>query len=251
MLYSKSLSDLEIGDSIALSEINFVQPKNELCAWHYTRKGILAGAFCEVIPYKLVNRPCYHIGRWIHHVRNRIWQSLNQEMSPITFSLFSSLFGGNKDIDQYQARRVRTSFKTWGLSHYLARSGAHLVIFACLWLVFLRAIPCSLLFKHILLVIILLMYSFLTWPSLSFDRALCMTLMVQITQLFQHSTTSLHVLCLVTLFTLISNPFHLFFLDFQLSFGFSYALIWLAHITHQANNLPTHAKHVYHDPKEC
>jgi ComEC/Rec2-related protein len=237
MVYTHTLANLEVGDTITLPPATFKAPTNEACARYYVRQNILAGLFCDTIVYTDHTRPYFHPWRWFDHLRAQLWTEFKNHLSKPTYTLCASLFGGSKDLYQDQIRTIRSHFKKWGLSHYLARSGIHLVMVTWLWIMLLRLIPCKLLIKQILLIFLVLFYALLTWPSVSFMRAFGMALISQTSGLLYKDSLSLHTLSLVTLVMLLINPSHLFFLDFQLSFGCSYALIWLSHLNHQHHRL--------------
>jgi hypothetical protein len=53
-------------------------------------------------------------------------------MNTNTFALFSSLFLGNRTAIKQDLEEQKPLFKVWGISHFLARSGLHLLIFIML-----------------------------------------------------------------------------------------------------------------------
>ncbi len=79
---------------------------------------------------------------------------------------------------------------------------------------------------QILLFLLLGIYYLLSWPSVSFIRACIAWLCYQGFSLTGKSTRALHIISLTTLIVLLINPYQLFFLDFQLSFGLTCVLAW-------------------------
>jgi competence protein ComEC len=144
--------------------------------------------------------------------------------------LFSTIFLGNKDGVKKRLNNEKIFFKLWGISHYLARSGLHLVVFLALLELLLRLIPITFVLKQIISLCIAMIYFLLSWSSLSFMRAFLTFIMYKICLLLGLSSNFLHLVILTCFITLLYNPAHLFFLDFQLSFGLTFALAWFNHI---------------------
>ena len=161
--------------------------------------------------------------------KNELLYSLKNKMNASSFTFFSSLFLGNK-TNSFHYEKLKDHFKRWGLSHYLARSGLHLILFIALWQFLLRFIPLAFIIKHLILSCIVVLYFIFSWPSLPFIRS-CITYFVYfIYILCNKQIDSLHILTLVTWLILLSNPVQLFSLDFQLSFGLTFALIWFSRL---------------------
>jgi len=174
---------------------------------------------------KLIYKPTFSIKRWIINKRNAIYDKLKQKLSPLTFSYFSSIFLGKKsDLDFSE---MKNKFNNWGVVHYLARSGLHIIIFILIWKFLLSFFPLPLLLKIFFLILLCLCYHLLSWPSISLYRALYLFLLYETGRLLHQQTTFLHILSLIGLAILLINPMQLFFLDFQLSFALTFSLAWL------------------------
>ncbi len=227
--YSNNLNDFCIDDTISLQGIKFKNPHASY--QHYLiKEGLIATSFLqnECQPY-LVSRPLFSFKRWIFNKKNELLYSLKNKMNASSFTFFSSLFLGNK-TNSFHYEKLKDHFKRWGLSHYLARSGLHLILFIALWQFLLRFIPLAFIIKHLILSCIVVLYFIFSWPSLPFIRS-CITYFVYfIYILCNKQIDSLHILTLVTWLILLSNPVQLFSLDFQLSFGLTFALIWFSRL---------------------
>jgi len=150
--------------------------------------------------------------------------SLQHKLSPQTFSLVGSIFFGYPMEKSAATKTLRQKFSWWGISHYLARSGLHLVLFVLLLQLFLSFLPLPLLVKQSLSLATILLYAALSWTSTSFLRALimvCCYFFCSLSTLQQHT---LHIIALTCFAMLLYNPFYLFALDFQLSMGLTCAL---------------------------
>ena len=151
--------------------------------------------------------------------------------------MFCSLFLGESNQNKNFIEKEKLKFKVWGIVHHLARSGLHLAIFILCWVFLLHFLPLSFMVKHLFLLIISLIYFFLSTPSISFIRAFHLFLLFTLSSLLKVPMTAFHAIILSSLITLLYNPYQLFFLDFQLSFYLTFCLAWLARLNKQKNIL--------------
>ena len=160
--------------------------------------------------------------------RERVATECKAQLSPKTYGLFAAIFLGQPTT--YGMQDHREQFSEWGIVHQLARSGLHLVILLALARWCLGFIPLWYGLKVLILLALVALYGLLSWPSISFVRA-CITCFVYcLFELFFIPVTALQVVTLVTLLVLVQNPAQLFFLDFQLSFGLTFALALMSHV---------------------
>lgn len=188
----------------------------------YTSSSDIQRVYCKKSMWSYIYKTRFELLNWSKRL-----------LSFSTHALFSSLFLGykwNEPIEKY--RETFSSFKFWGISHYIARSGLHLAILILLWHYILSYIPLRWYSKQLLSIVCSLFYLVCTWPSVSFLRALFSFIISRIFFCLKEPTHFLHVIALAAFCMLIGNPTLLFFLDFQLSFGMTFALVWL-------NNIPS------------
>lgn len=227
-LYANACSNIRVGDTILFSNVRIKKQKNSSSTFKYylIKQNIITTIFLpKNFEHILLYRPQFSINRSIFNKKMELYNRLKSKMARKTFTFFSSLFLGNKQHNYFQ-EQLREQFKFWGLSHYLARSGLHLIIFIFLWKLFLCFLPLPYLIKKSALILIALIYFLLSWSSTSFLRAFFSFLLYCLFLLFNQQINGLHLLSLVTFVILILNPTQLFFLDFQLSFSLTFALIW-------------------------
>ncbi|HSW73575.1 MAG TPA: ComEC/Rec2 family competence protein, partial [Candidatus Limnocylindria bacterium] len=155
---------------------------------------------------------------------------LQKKLSRPTAHLFSSIFLGNKYARKKDIEPLKEHFTTWGVTHYLARSGLHMVIFTITWHTLLTFIPLAFALKEALLIALVIIYALLSWTTISFTRALLLFLIHRLCSLLRLQTDLLYLLTLVALAILFDNPLQLFFLDFQLSFGLTFALAYFGQL---------------------
>jgi len=236
-VYTPTVLDCVPSDSIKLEKISIKKPNNESFERYLIKEGINATVFYtpandQCSNYQLMHRPRYSLYRSLFMLKQKIYQQLQAKMSPQSFTLLSSLFLGNRFINKQKVDQLADQFKQWGISHYLARSGLHLTIFALIWYAFLRLLPIAFFFKQFLLLLLGITYFMLSWSSVSFLRAFYSFLLCSMGTLlgafFGVRSQFLHTLTLVTLFILFLSPAQLFFLDFQLSFLLTFGLAWIS-----------------------
>lgn len=159
---------------------------------------------------------------WLDCKKEALQQLILTTFSPTTAQHIQSIFLGQTALLKNSTRRL---FEIWGISHYLARSGLHLVVLVVLVSLILSACMIPLTFARIVTIAVVFLYHALTLPSVSFLRALLMNFAFAGAFLTGTTPNSLHIFFAVTLITILANPFVVFYADFQLSFGISGALI--------------------------
>lgn len=124
-----------------------------------------------------------------------------------------------------RTNELRNIFNKWGISHYLARSGLHIILILQLIMAVVSLLNLSFKITSGISNIILLLFSIYSYGGLSFLRALLMWIFFLISNFLYISSNTLHTFSLCAFFLLIINPFFLFRIDFQLSFGATFALL--------------------------
>jgi len=227
-IYLSSYPSVEVDDLISLENIICKQPPPSSYRGHLMREQTIATVFTPKLDATIVSRPTISYKRWIHNTKILVTKRATHALLPVTKSLYASLFLGNKTYTSTCYESIKEQFRRWGLSHYLARSGLHLVLIVALWIWFFRVIPIPFIHKELSIVLLVMVYALLSWSSISFIRALSTFFLCKICSCIWHQYSSnLHLLTVTAFYLLIQNPLHLFYLDFQLSFGITFALAWL------------------------
>lgn len=237
LIYLSRPTNVHVADYIEIQDFCLKKNKNESYDQYLIKESIATTVFLTSLDYKLIHRPSFSLFRSLFYFKQSILARCKKKLSRPSFAFFASVFLGNKSYEKKYMETPKDNCKTWGISHYLARSGLHMVIFICIWFFLLNLLPISFTLKQIILIIIGLVYHYLSWPSISFLRALISFLLFKSCTLLQVSSHLLHLLSLVTIGVLFNNPMQLFFLDFQLSFGLTFALAWF-------NNVATQKSHI-------
>ena len=217
------------GDTLQLNQIVISPNTNSDYKTYLTREGITFSIFLKQNhPYKILNLNKGSLGQSIARERTRMLLSLRKKLSKKTFTLFTALFLGYKHTTKQDLTDYKNIFKNLGILHYLARSGLHLVIIIMLLQFLLRGIPCSFTIKQLFMTAFIIVYHLLSWSSISFMRALVTFFLFSWCVVARWQSNFLHLLTITCFFTLIFNPLQLFALDFQLSYGMTYALAFMS-----------------------
>jgi competence protein ComEC len=229
-LYLLNRTKLLVGDIVLFPNIFIKNNKlinisgNPSFIKYLNKERIVSVVFLYNPVYKLINRPYLCFKRWLWELRLNISYKIQKNFSLLTKNYFKLIFLGDKQGD---SRDLRLIFNQWGLAHYLARAGLHIVLFILIWIFLLAFLPIHLVIKRILLLIICSILFILSWVSVPFARAFWVFLLMEIGHLLNRQVNFLYLLMLICCFMLICNPMQLFFLDFQLTFVLTFALAML------------------------
>lgn len=214
--------DIEAGDIIHIHYINIPRITKMSFAWHLMRTSC-AGYIYKPPKIHVIHRPRWSIQRTMCATRNHIVTSMYNNMRQDSADVVNHIFFGYKTAPHH----IRTQFQEWGVAHMLARSGLHLVIFTacCAWL--LGFTPVRYTIRYAILAVITSIYAGISWPTISFIRALAMLYAFYVCRYMRIRYQAIHWVICVAIVTLCWNPLHLLFLDFQLSFGLTFTLCWL------------------------
>ena len=196
---------------------------NDFCRY-LLKEHTVATAFSYKFNGKVIKQPFFSITRYLQAVRDNILHSVTQKSSAKTAALFSSLCLGNKKIFKKELKHPKLYFRSWGIVHHLARSGLHLIIILFVWYLILSVIPLSYRTKTCVISSIATIFALFSFDGISFTRSLFVFFITQFLIYSKEQTNSLHTLTLVAFIFLLSNPFLIFSLDFQLSFFVTFFL---------------------------
>jgi ComEC/Rec2-related protein len=222
-----SAQPFTLGTTLEIAAIKLRKP-NEKFARYLIKEGLLGSVFAEHGAITIVDKPrSFDCSLWLHEKRTALLDRITDTLTPHQAALFGALFVGNKTNYKKEVETIQTQFRYWGVSHIFARSGMHisLIIGIILYLLFLIPMPYNM--KIMLATLIGLLYALLSWPTISFTRALIMFLWTNYCILARRYSSTLHLLGITTMLVLLWHPLNLFFLDFQLSFALTGALIWI------------------------
>ncbi len=219
-------SDVGVGDIVSWERVYLtINTSNQEYIAFLINNGLI-GHIRTKQPPTLIMRPWFSARRAISNLQAKIIKAIRAYTTPETAALVETIFLGKKQAANSPIRRYRKSFQTWGISHYLARSGLHVSLLALL--INFLALFCIPWFaaRTWLLLILSALYTLISWSSISFIRALTFLILISIGTLQRTPPHSFVVFAWIATATMILQPHQLFALDFQLSFLLSGMLIW-------------------------
>lgn len=232
-LYSKINTKAAVGDKILVKNISIKPPPLKLTVANITllRNGCIATTFItHPYQYKVLDHPSASWQRTLWEWREKNYRGILNKLSSLTAPYIGLLFFGNK---QHEATdNLQTIFSYWGLSHFLARSGLHIVLLVGLWIFMLQFIPIHLSVKNCFLLGAITLYAILSWESTSFLRALFVFFLARIGKLYNKEIPTLYTLTVICMLMLLYNPLLIFYLDFQLTFWLTFGLLGFSRYLH-------------------
>lgn len=229
MLIHRSV-DIQVGDYIKIDNAQISKPTTKThCRginsfFHYlVKERILAFIYINKKEVSLLHRPKHSFCRWLWTKKYSVYRSIRKKLSQVTKNVFALIFLGNKKANSSLSLALNCNM--WGISHFLARSGLHIALLIFMWQLLFSLIPVHITIKRILLISFALVYQLLSWNSISFLRAFLLFIFLHQGYLGSQRTKVPHLFSFICSLILLYNPYQLFFLDFQLSFGLTFALI--------------------------
>jgi len=229
-IFLKKMPNIKVDDTIKIKNIRIKKPNNQDFNLYLMKEGISTTLFKQSLDYTLIKRPPYSLTRWIHDKKTAIHSKFKKRLSPLSFSLFSSIFLGNRNNNKKLSNTLKVKFTFWGILHFLARSGLHLILFLLICEFILKSIPVCFAIKQIIALLIACIYLLLSWPSVSFLRAFSAFVLFKVCPFLNTKPDPVYTVALVCFSMTLYNPLQIFFLNFQLSFGLTFALALLYRI---------------------
>jgi len=239
-IYTQKFPPIYVGEKVLLKSLNFnFATKNFYFENFLIKNQICATVFVPVLDFEKNKK---HKTFSLERYKRNILKKINFKMDNPTKIMFNSIFLGNKNHDRIMLNKIRNKFQTWGIVHYLARSGLHLVIINIIWQNLCNILQFPSITCNIMILLLMLAFAILSWTALPFLRALIMIIGYQICHLGLLQIHLLHILNISCILMLIYNPISIFFLDFQLSFLLTYGLVFLNELSYmKSKTLPKHS----------
>lgn len=223
-----------VGQTICVYRLQTTAPKERSRGLNASliRDGIAGVVFAPFISHRICRPWSMKTTTlsWRVTQRSMMYRALQKVLPEDVFVFLGALFFGNKNHASYAT--VRRSFAAWGLSHYLARSGLHIALIIMFLSFFFSLIACPYWLSFLCISVFLWGYWLLSWSSISFVRALVLWLLYASGIALHRRPNSLYLLSLVTLGTLLYEPYNGFCIDFQLSFFLTGVLVLHAYTRH-------------------
>ncbi len=217
----------EIGDTVTIDPLYFRAPPDNEYKNYLLKEGIVGHINFSKAIIHTIKRPYISIRRFVFQLRNGVIERIRPSLTPLTFTMFASIFLGKKAVNSKDINHIRNQFKPWGILHHLARAGLHMMILVMVLQKLLGFLPLPFAIRTSLTLLIILLYALLSWASIPFVRAAFLSTFYSLCALLKLQTNGIYLLFLIACIILINNPFHLFALDFQLSFLITFVFSWL------------------------
>lgn len=222
-IYCNQAASMLPGDTILVKKPRII-PCSDTKTIFFKKEGIVGSVFCKKPRVTIINRPCISLQRWSYLLLQRITQNIASKSNKRTAELFNTFFLGAPS-NTPAITTTKKQYQLWGIAHYMARSGLHLMIIVWLLMCLGNIVPLHQRYKNVMYLIVIILYSVASWASTSFMRALWTFFISRVAQLFMIDMQSIELITLVTALFLVYNPLMIFFADFQLSFLLTYGLI--------------------------
>lgn len=238
-LYMQQPIKADVGSTIKIFNYKAKPVTNNQFTEYCNKEKIITTYIGKSIRYALCNNQKHFamIRSYLYHVRFRILQHLKNKLSQHLFIFYSLLFLGKKPPNQNELQHLYTHGKEWGISHHFARSGLHLIICLLAWERLLRYMPFSFYWQHIILLLFGFIYYLLSWPTISFKRAFIVFSCTKFALAQLRPAHSMHLIGVALIYTITTNPWSVFFLDFQLSFGITLLLCLASNVLKKKSQL--------------
>jgi predicted membrane metal-binding protein len=200
---------------------------------YVAKEGLVAWVFIPQSAITLLESPARSWYRLMYTLKQRL-AAAYAKLGTTSKALYITLFLGERIFSPLDP--LKDAFNCWGIMHYLARSGLHITLFVFLWNYVLQLCGFSLRTRRWLIIPTVTVYALLTPISTSFLRGLLICGLTLGAYFVRRPYVMKHLLCLAAFGILLYSPLQLFFLDFQLSFGLTYALCCISAGMHTASD---------------
>ncbi len=157
-------------------------------------------------------------------IKNKIYNNLSYGLTNENLELaYSSLFGDTAMLTETH----KVSFKLSGVAHLLAVSGLNVTLIITILLFVLRKLKAPNILQLILIIIVLLFYSYLCNFSVSVIRACIMSIMMLVAQMCYRRYDSLCAVSLSGILCFIINPLFVYDISSLMSFSCVLGIIML------------------------
>ena len=164
------------------------------------------------------------------HYKNKLQKYINRKKSHTYLNIF--ILSNKNDLD----KEVLNSYQVNGLSHLFSISGMHITLLLGTILKLLDKVSYNRYYKYVLLIIILIIYMYLTDFTPSILRSGIMFILLTLNKLFNFKIKTKNIIMLTFIIIVLINPYYIYNLGFQLSYLISFYLIIFAHIINKHKN---------------
>lgn len=157
-------------------------------------------------------------------LRNHLCSVFTQYLTPSEAGIMQAVILGDRT---HIPKHVRELFVRTGTAHILAISGLHVGIVTFLFLLFWKLFPLKRKAYLSLTIILLIAYCFISGGRPSVIRATIMAVVLLGSFVFERESDTLNALAIAAFMILLWNPFYIYDIGFQLSFGCVLSIVLL------------------------
>ncbi len=227
-LYLPGVNHYEPGQCINFTgNIEIPQERRNPGGFNYrnylAQKKVYATAFVPAKNIKILGKKSVNpIYKSSLNVRNGIIESVNKKLSAQNAALLNGMLVGHKED---LSDEIKDIFSKTGLIHILSVSGLH-VGFVVLPIVFIsKKLRINRKLSNMITILILIFYCFIAGFTTSVIRAVTMVIVVLSAKIINRESDTITGIFFAGLLMLLYNPFFIYNVGFQLSFGATISIV--------------------------
>lgn len=183
-----------------------------------------------LLDVRVDKRNRYEIITYADKIREVILSSLRENLDPTTSALAAGfLIGETRDIPN----NIYGWFMDSGTMHLLAVSGSNVILVIIFFTFLLKPFMISGNKRTLILLVVLLMFTLISYGEPSVVRASLMASLILIAGLVGRSYNLNNIISITAVIILLINPSQLFDVGFQLSFVTAWGLIFIVPVIHE------------------
>jgi len=164
-----------------------------------------------------------------YKIKNYLINKINKTKRSDYIKLF--ILGDNSYIND----KIKNSYSANGISHLFSISGMHITLLSSIILFILNKIKKTKI-NYIIVILILLFFTFITNFSPSVIRAVLLFILLHFNKLLKLNLSTVKILILICCFVLIINPYNIYNIGFIFSYTISFYLILFSKIINRYKN---------------
>ena len=227
--YYEKIDKINLGDKVKIKGTLKIPSKNTVPNLFNYRKYLNNNNIYYILTASEITK-IKNNTKILTHYKNKLQKYINRKKSHTYLNIF--ILSNKNDLD----KEVLNSYQVNGLSHLFSISGMHITLLLGTILKLLDKVSYNRYYKYILLIIILIIYMYLTDFTPSILRSGIMFILLTLNKLFNFKIKTKNIIMLTFIIIVLINPYYIYNLGFQLSYLISFYLIIFVHIINKHKN---------------
>ena len=227
--YYEKIDKINLGDKVKIKGTLKIPSKNTVPNLFNYRKYLNNNNIYYILTASEITK-IKNNTKILTHYKNKLQKYINRKKSHTYLNIF--ILSNKNDLD----KEVLNSYQVNGLSHLFSISGMHITLLLGTILKLLDKVSYNRYYKYILLIIILIIYMYLTDFTPSILRSGIMFILLTLNKLFNFKIKTKNIIMLTFIIIVLINPYYIYNLGFQLSYLISFYLIIFDHIINKHKN---------------